>query len=40
MSELGLASTRHCVISRFSVNTDDERIIVWNALDRSAPFRS
>jgi hypothetical protein len=40
LSKLGLTSITHYVISRFPVITDDERIIAWNAFDRSAVFRS
>jgi hypothetical protein len=40
LSKLGLTSIRHYVISRFPVITDNERIIVWNAFNRSVVFRS
>jgi hypothetical protein len=40
LSKLSLKSIRHLVISRFPVITDDERIVAWNAFDRSVAFRS
>jgi hypothetical protein len=40
LSKLSLNSIRHYVISRFPVITDDERIVAWNAFDRSVAFRS
>lgn len=40
LSKLSPKSIRHYVISRFPVITDDERIVAWNAFDRSVAFRS